>query len=87
MAELYIEEFIGQGFSSVLGDPSLIGAIFLAFFAVFVMLQGTRLDGKVAVLVPASILAIIFIPWLAVLLALVVGVLIYLAMRKLGFGS
>jgi O-acetylserine/cysteine efflux transporter len=36
------------------------------------MLQGTRLDGKVAILVPASLLALIFIPWLAVLLALAV---------------
>lgn len=87
MAGGYIEEFIGQGFSSVIGDPNLMGIIFLGFFAGFVMLQGTRLDGKVAILVPASLLALIFIPWLAVLLALAVGVLIYLAMRKLGFAD
>lgn len=83
MVATTIEQFISDGFSNVLGDTAIMGIVFIAFFTIFVMLQGTRLDGKLTILVPVLILSAIFIPWMAVLLALGLGVVIYLAAIKM----
>lgn len=44
----------------IVGDPLFIGILILVFFGVFVMLQNTRLDHKLAIMVPAALLALGF---------------------------
>ncbi len=82
MAYTYFEEVIGNGFSDVVGDPTIAGIIFLGFFISFVMLQDTRLDAKLMVLVPAMILSMVYIPWLGILCALGFGSIVYLALTR-----
>lgn len=77
-----LEDWIGAQFTSVVGDPTVAGFLFLTFFFLFMMFQGSSFDVKIAVMVPATILSFIFLPWLAVLFALIVGFVIYLAITK-----
>jgi len=79
---MFLEDFIGSGFSTIVGDAALEGVLVLTFFGGFVLLQGSRLDHKVCILTPACILTCMFIPWLSVVLALVLGIITYLAFMK-----
>ena len=79
---VFLEDFFGSGFYSILGDAALEGVVLLTFFGGFVLLQNTRLDHKVAIMVPATILSCLFIPWLGALLALILGFIGYLAVMK-----
>jgi hypothetical protein len=79
-----IETIIGNGFSSVFGSNDIIGLIFLAFFGAFVMLQDTRFDVKVLIMIPALLLAMVFISWLSIAVVIALGFLVYLAARKAG---
>lgn len=78
-----VEQFMADGFQSSFGDTAVMGILVLAFFGVFVMLQNTRFDAKLAIMVPATILAAAFIPWFGIVLALVLGVVLYLGIIKL----
>lgn len=78
----YFENVIGEGANQVVGDPLVMGLMFLGFFMAFIMLQNTRLDHKIMVLVPASILAMVWIPWFSIVLALVGGGMMYLVVMK-----
>jgi len=78
------EQIIGDGFDSVFGSHDIIGLIFLAFFAVFVMLQDTRFDVKVLIMIPAMALAMVYISWFTAVIAIALSVIAYLAARKLG---
>ena len=79
----FLEQFMGAGFASVVGDPAVGGIIFMGMFTIGTFLLTRSLDAKVAIIVPASLLALVFIPWLAVLLGLGVGVLLYIAIMAL----
>ena len=81
-ADSSLENYIGGQFGALVGDPFLIGIVFLLFFFMFVIMQGVSIDVKIAVLIPAVILSFLFIPFLAVLFAIIVGFLIYLALKK-----
>jgi len=80
---LPIEDLIGQGAGYTTGgDPLFLGLLTIGFFAGFTMLQGTRLEAKIVVLVPALFLTLYFIPGLAVLIALGLATILYLAFTK-----
>lgn len=79
----FFESIIGDGITYVIGDQTIIGVLFLGFFAAFVALQGTRFDVKVLVMVPVIILATVYIPLLAVLLPLGLAFIIHAAFTKL----
>jgi hypothetical protein len=78
-----IETLIYTSMVQIVGDPMILGLLILGFFGAFVMLQGTRLDGKMVILFPASILAVVYIGPLVVIIALVVGIMMYLAWMKI----
>lgn len=78
----YIEDFFGASWNSVVGDPLVSGVLLIAFFGIFVMLQNTRLDGKIAVLLPALILASLFAPIFIAFAVFLAGGLLYLALTK-----
>jgi len=78
------EQIIGDGFDDVFGNHDIIGLIFIGFFAVFVMLQDTRFDVKVLIMIPAMALAMIYISWFTIVIAIALAVIVLLAARKLG---
>jgi len=80
-----LENWMGDGFATVIGDPIFMGLMILGFFFGFVMLQGTRLDAKLLVLVPVALLAAPFFPAqvFMILLGLACAFILYLALAKM----
>ncbi len=78
-----LEAFIGNGMGQVVGDPIFLGLLVLGFLGGFVLLQNTRFDAKLLVIVPAMLLAMAFIPILPLLFGLVCGFIGYLVVTKL----
>ena len=83
----YMERFLSSSFGTMIGNDEY-GQSFLAilcggFFFVFVSFQNTRVEGKAAVLIPAFLLAAVFVGWLLTLIALAIGVLFYIALSKI----
>jgi hypothetical protein len=83
----YLERFVSSSFGALIGNDEY-GQPFMAiivggFFFVFVSFQNTRVEGKAAVLIPAALLAAVFVGWLLTLIALAVGVLFYMALSKI----
>ena len=78
-----LEEIIAGGIIDIVGDPFLAGLLVLVFFGGFVFLQGTRLDAKVAILIPAVLLAFAVFPsFMMVPFLLVISFVLYLAVTK-----
>jgi len=80
----FIEQTIADGFTQVVGDPFISGLMFIGFFAAFVMLQGTRLEGKIVVLVPVLFLSLVFAPIMLVIVVLGLAFVIYMVLRRVG---
>lgn len=83
----YLERFVSTSFGRMIGNDEF-GQAFLAilcigFFFVFVSFQNTRVEGKAAVIIPALLLTAVFVGWLLTLIALGLGVLLYLALSKI----
>jgi hypothetical protein len=78
----FFEEIIGNGFTSVVGDQTMIGVLLLAFFGGFLLLQDTRLDVKILIMVPVLLLTMTYIDIFNVVIVLVLTVLAYLALMK-----
>ncbi len=78
-----LEELIYTTSLNTVGDPVYLGILIMAFFGVFVMLQGGRTDLKVGVITAAFLLASAFIPWLGLMIGLIIGGVIYLALHRL----
>lgn len=82
MPSTYLEDFFGSSWGNIVGDPLVSGVLLLAFFGIFVMLQNTRLDGKIVVLVPALVLASLFASIFIAFAVFFAGGLLYLAFTK-----
>jgi hypothetical protein len=78
----FIEQSIADGFTQVTGDPLLAGLMFVGFFLAFVMLQGTRLEGKIVVILPVLFLSLTFIPILLVFAVIGAAGISYLAITR-----
>lgn len=78
-----LEEMIYNGFLNTVGNPLFLGLLVLGVFSAFVLMQNTRTDAKVVILVPAFILASAFISPLLVLGGLALSVLLYLSVTKM----
>jgi len=74
--------FLASQFGTMIGDPLLMMILFIGFFIIFVMLQNTRLDGKIVILIPVLMLSMIFVSWMIVVVAFIVGIVIYMAITK-----
>jgi hypothetical protein len=83
----YLERFVSVSVGKVVGDDSLgqplMAILLMGFFFTFVSFQNIRIEGKAVVVIPASVLAATFVGWLATLIALGVGILIYMALSKI----
>lgn len=78
----YLENWFGGNWGNIIGDPLVSGLILMGFFSIFVMLQDTRLDGKLAIMVPACILASFFTPIFTLIAIFMVSGVMYLALTK-----
>lgn len=83
----YMERFISSSFATLIGnskfgDP-LLAILIGGFFFVFVSFQNTRIEAKAVILIPAFALAAVFVGWLISILALVVGIIIYIGLARL----
>jgi purine-cytosine permease-like protein len=78
----FVESAFASGFAQVTGDPLLSALMFLGFFAAFTMLQGTRLEGKLPVLIPVLFLSLIMAPVMLVVLVLGTSFITYLAVAS-----
>lgn len=80
-----IQDCIGNRLIWAVGDPLLAAMLFIGFFTVFVMMQDTRLDVKVAVLTPVIVLAIGItgLGWVISLVTLVFTLILLAALLKI----
>jgi hypothetical protein len=74
---------IGEMFQSAVGDPLLAGILILAFFGIIAFVYPSRLDGKIVILFPAIMLAMLFIPFLYIFLVLGLGMLVFVGYQRL----
>lgn len=81
-----IDAVIYSGALSTVGDPTFLAVLVWAFFGIFVMLQNLPTSGKIAIMVPATLLAMGLMPtavwW--VLGGLAIAVIVYFGIRRLG---
>jgi len=77
-----LESTIYSSCMSIVGDPTYLGLLVLGFFVGFVFLQGTRMDVKIMVIVPALFLAMSFIGILKVIVVVGIGVVMMLGIKK-----
>ncbi len=78
-----LESLIYSGAMSTVGDPTFLGLLILGFFIGFVYLQGTRMDVKLMVIVPAMFLAVSFLPLLKVVMVVGFGIVLMLGLSRL----
>jgi hypothetical protein len=78
------ESIISVSLTGIFGNMIFIGLIVLAFFAVFLMLQGARMDHFMMILFPAVFLTLAFMPsWVQSIAIIVIAVLVMLALSRL----
>ena len=78
----YIEDFMIDGLTSVVGDGLVTGILILGFFAIFVMLQGTRIESKIMVLIPMAFLLGHYFNTLFVLMAFFVTAIVFYGLMR-----
>lgn len=66
----------------VFGGTEMIGVMILAFFTGFVMLQPTRMEVKMMIMLPAAIMSAAFLPILRIPIALGFGILVAAAIVR-----
>lgn len=77
-----LELLIGQGLQSIFGNSMWLGVIILIWFGAITLVQNLRLDAKLAILVPASLLAMVYVPVITILVGIVFAVVLALAVEK-----
>ena len=68
--------------SYYVGDATLLFLLFIGFFVAYTVLQNTRIDAKLVVLVPIFILSATFFNWILVMVAMIASFLLFLALNK-----
>jgi hypothetical protein len=66
-------DYMATSIMGVIGDSTIAGLIVLTFFVGSAILQPSKLDAKLVIIVPAVILATALIPWWASVLAILGG--------------
>jgi len=84
---LSIEDFVGTRAGTIAGDGTFIGLLLLGLFFGFVLIQRTSLDTKLAILVPAAILSMVFFSAIfRIVFVLLAGGILYLAYKRFTAG-
>jgi hypothetical protein len=73
----YITGGIGDCMSFYLGGPVFVGIAFLAFFCAFLFLQNTRSDFKLMILVPITILSMMWFSWIYAIMLMIGAYVLY----------
>ena len=79
---MLFEQLIGQGLQTIFGNSIWLGLLLLIWFGVLTLLQNLRLDAKLAILVPASLLAMVYLPMIGIIGAIIIAVVLFLAVEK-----
>ena len=72
---------IGSCMSFYLGSGTMVGVAFIAFFLAFLFLQNTRSDFKLMILVPVTILSMMWFSWIYALMFMIGGYVLYRIVR------
>jgi len=59
----------------------MVGVAFIAFFLAFLFLQNTRSDFKLMILVPVTILSMMWFSWIYALMFMIGGYVLYRIVR------
>jgi len=78
-----LETNIADGILQATGSDFFTGLLVLVFFLGITLMQGTRMEAKLAILTPAMILAAAFIPLLRIIVALVGAALLWFAYTRM----
>ena len=78
-----LETNIADGILQATGSDFFTGLLVLVFFLGITLMQGTRMEAKIAILVPAMLLAAAFIPLLRIIVALVGAALLWFAYTRM----
>ncbi len=78
-----LEEAIGREVMAVVGAPEVAGLILLALFVGVALMQNSKLDGKLVIIVPAAFLAMALFPWWNVAFVIVAGFFIGKVIQRL----
>lgn len=78
-----IEIIVNTGVTQIIGDNTVIALIVLGIFSAFVMLQNTRLDHKVPILLGAGLLAVSISATLRYLLLFGGAIIVFWATMKI----
>jgi len=79
---VYLETYIGQQMSQIVGDPMVLGVLVLAFFGIISFLYPTNFAGKLVIALPAMFLTLQFIPYFLVVMVLFTGYMLYLLFQR-----
>lgn len=79
----YLEQFISSGFANIFGEGIFIGIIFLGLFVGWAIVSRTSFESKLVIIIPAFIMASLFINWLLIITLIVCGVLVGLGIHYL----
>ena len=79
--------FFGDSIASCtnyyVGDATILFLMFIGFFLAYTLLQNTRIDAKLVILIPIFILSATFFNWILVMVAMVASFLLFLALNKI----
>jgi len=78
-----IEALMLNGMLAIFGNPLYIGLMVIIFFVGFVVLQNQPTSSKVGITAAAALLAAAFVPWLAIIVGIGVGFVLYLGLMRL----
>jgi uncharacterized membrane protein len=83
----YLERYVSTSVGKMIGNDefgqAFVAIIVFSFFFVFVSFQNTRIEGKAAVLLPAILLTAVFIGWIVIIVAIIVGIVLYVSLSKI----
>ena len=81
-----LEIGMATNLSTIVGDAGIQALIVLLLFGGFAIISGGGLDRKVAIMVPGALLACCLVPWLFVILAVIIGAVIFYPLLRRLFG-
>ena len=73
----YIAQGVGNCTQFYLGGETMAGIAFIAFFIAFLFLQNTRNDFKLMIIVPLTVLAMLWFSWIYALVLMIGAYVLY----------
>ena len=65
-----------------IGDIGLLFMFFVGFFLAYTVLQNTRIEAKLVIMIPILVLSSVFFNWMLVMVAMGASLLLFLAISR-----